>query len=70
MFISDVKTYHCRLIATSHEINLQSAMRIGSVFSNLRKKGGLPNGMGKWGKNCIAQNSKITHAGLQLCNNG
>ena len=26
------------LIATSHEINLQSAMRTGSVFSNLRKK--------------------------------
>ena len=65
MFISDVKTYH--YVNTSHEINLQSAMRTASVFSNL---GDLPHEMGELGQKCIVQNLKITHAGLQLCNNG
>ena len=41
-------------------------MPTGSVFSNLRKKGDLP----QWSSKCFIQNSKITHTGLQLCNNG
>ena len=36
-------------VNTSDEVNLQSAMQSGSVFSNLRKKGGLPHGMEEWG---------------------
>ena len=49
-----------------HEIHLHSAMPTGSVFPNLRKKGGLPH----WSSKCIVQNRKISHTGLQLCNNG
>ena len=55
-----------------HRMKLISSLQWGLVlcFLILEKNGGLPHEMGEWGQKSILQNPKITHTGLQLCNNG